>query len=194
MSLAALVLSQAAASAVVNSQTSILGANTGVKVYFGTPVAGPDSVDSNTLGVSGVVSSWQATPTYSAAVSGMQSSGSMSSGAYSPQASGIATHAMFLTSGGTQEQMAAVGSPWIQNQQTALYQNCYSNGNTYQCTTPGLSSTTAPSGTGVFVDGTAQWTYQGAGQLFPVSLGNALLTLGVNVQMSVQQICPSQST
>lgn len=192
MSLAALVLSQAAATSVVNSQTSILGANAGVKVYNGQPVAGPDTAETNTQLVSGAVSSWGAV-SYSAAVSGMQSSGTMSSGSYSPQASGFATHAMITTSGGVQEQMAAVGSNWIPSQDTALYQNCYSSGNTYTCTTSGTSSTTAPSGTGVFVDGTAQWTYQGAGQLFPVTLGNPKLQLGVSVQMSIQQICPSQS-
>lgn len=192
MSLSSLVLSQSQATAVVNAMTTNLGSNSGVKVYNGAPPAGPDSSETGTLLVSGVATSWGA-PTYNSGVSGMASSATMSASGYSPAASGIATHAMITTSGGVQEQMALVGSPWIPSQQTALDQLCYSSGNTYQCTTSGTSSTTAPSGTGVFVDGTAQWTYQGAGQLFPVSLGNALLTLGVTVQMSVQQICPSQS-
>lgn len=192
MAIIPVVLAQSLATASLSAITAALGPDTGVKAYNGPPPAGPDSSETNTLLTSGVVSTWS-TPTYSASSSGMSSSGTFTSSGYAVIASGIATHAMISTSGSTQEQMVAVGSNWIPSQQTALDQLCYSSGNTYQCTTSGTSSTTAPSGTGVFVDGTAQWTYQGAGQLFPVSLGNALLTLGVTVQMSVQQICPSQS-
>lgn len=192
MSLSALVLSQSQATAVVNAMTTNLGTNAGIKVYTGAPPAGPDSAETGTLTVSGTVSSWGA-PAYTAGVSGMASSATMSASGYSPAASGISTHAMIITSGGTQEQMALVGSPWIASQQTALNQLCYANGNTYQCTTAGISSTTAPSGTTTFNDGTAVWTYQGAGKLYPVELGNVLVTLGTQVQMSMQQICPSQS-
>lgn len=105
-----MILSQSNASATLSAMTANLGTNTEFAIYDGTVPAGPDTaLSGNTLLVSGQVSSW-ATPTYNASTSGMASSGTMSSGSYSPSASGVASFARLMTSGGTAEIQLTVGT------------------------------------------------------------------------------------
>lgn len=122
----------------------------------------------------------------------MQATASFTAGSYSPVAGGSCTFARGLKSDGTTvEADFTVGSAWIASQAVVLGQYCTSSGNTYKCTTAGTSSTVTPSGTTTFTDGTAVWTYQGAGQLFDVLISNPIIQLGVPVAVSQTMKMPA---
>lgn len=58
-------------------------------------------------------------------------------------------------------------------------------------TTAGTSSTTIPSGTTTFTDGTAVWTYQGTGQLFDVLISNPIIQTAVPVSLTQTMKMPA---
>ncbi len=104
------ILSQSNATATLNGMVADIGTNAPLALYGGTVPAGPDSgLSGDTKLVQGVVSSWSS-PYYNSATSGMSVSGTMSSGSYSPLASGTASFAVISTSGSVEKQQYTVGT------------------------------------------------------------------------------------
>jgi hypothetical protein len=140
------------------------------------------------------------TATYSATAFGtpsfsspnMQATGSFTAGSYTPTNAGTSTFARaYASNGTTAESDFTVGSNWIASQAVVLGQYCYSSSNTYKCTTAGTSSTTTPSGTTTFSDGTVTWTYVGAGQLFDILITNPAIQLAVPISISQTMKMPA---
>jgi hypothetical protein len=122
----------------------------------------------------------------------MQAAASFSAASFNPALAGACTFARGYESNGTTVVGDfTVGSNWIASQAVVLGQYCLSGGNTYKCTTAGTSSTVTPSGTTTFTDGTAVWTYQGAGQLFDILIGNPDIQLGVPMAVSQTMKMPA---
>lgn len=168
-------------------------ANNGSLVFLtGTMPATPETaLSGNTTLCTGVYSATAyGTPSFSSP--NMVATASFTAGSYSPVAGGSCTFARAYESNGTTVLADfTVGSAWIASQAVVLGQYCTSSGNTYKATTAGTSSTTTPSGTTTFTDGTAVWTYQGAGQLFDVLISNPIIQLAVPVAVSQTMKMPA---
>ena len=105
-----MILSQATASAATSAITGNFGANATLVIYSGTAPAGQDTaLSGNTALVTGTVSSW-GTPSYNSTNGGMTSTGTMSAASYAPAASGTASFALILNSGGTALAQLTVGT------------------------------------------------------------------------------------
>jgi hypothetical protein len=167
--------------------------NSGSLVFLtGTMPATPETaLSGNTTLCTGVYSATAyGAPSFS--TPNMVTTASFTAGSYNPVAGGSCTFARgYKSDGTTVEGDFTVGSAWIASQAVVLGQYCTSSGNTYKCTTAGTSSTTTPSGTTTFTDGTAVWTYQGAGQLFDVLISNPIIQLGVPVSVSQTMKMPA---
>lgn len=135
-----------------------------------------------------------ATATFSATAFGapsfsggnMQATGSFT-GNVNPVANGGCTFARHYESNGTTTIADyTVGSAWIASNVTAVGQYCTNGVNTYRCTAAGTTAASGgPTGTGgSIVDGTATWTYVGAGQLFDILMGNCNVQVGTAVSFT----------
>jgi hypothetical protein len=176
--------SQSMVSAGLSASCATLNGGT-IVLMSGTMPASPETALSGNTSL--------CTGTYSATAFGapsfstpnMVATASFTAGSYTPSAAGTATFARaYASNGTTAESDFTVGSAWIASQNAALGQYCTSSGNTYKVTTAGASSTTAPSGTTTFTDGSVVWTYVGAGQLFDVLISNPVIQLAVPVSLS----------
>jgi hypothetical protein len=184
-----------ASQAAVSSALSAFNANlnNGTLVFLsGTQPATPETaLNGNTTLCAATYSATAfGTPAYSSP--NMQATGSFTAGSYTPTNAGTSTFARGYESNGTTVVADfTVGSNWIASQAVVLGQYCYSSSNTYRCTTAGTSSTTAPSGTTTFTDGTAVWTYVGAGQLFDILITNPAIQLAVPISISQTMKMPA---
>jgi hypothetical protein len=167
--------------------------NSGSLVFLGgTQPATPETaLSGNTTLCTGVYASTAyGAPSFS--TPNMVAAASFTAGTYSPVAGAACTFARgYETNGTTVLADFTVGSAWIASQAVVLGQWCTASGNTYKCTTAGTSSTTAPSGSTTFTDGTAVWTYQGAGQLFDILISNPIIQSGVPVALTQTMKMPA---
>lgn len=183
--------SQSAVSAALSAFDAL--SNNGTLVFLsGTLPATPETaLSGNTTLVTATYSATAyGTPSFS--TPNMVATASFTAGSYNPVAGGSCTFARgYQTGGSTVTADFTVGSAWIASQAVVLGQYCTASGNSYKCTTAGTSSTTTPSGTTTFTDGTAVWTYQGAGQVFDVLISNPIIQLGVPVAVSQTMKMPA---
>lgn len=167
--------------------------NNGSLVFLtGTmPVTPETALSGNTTLATGVYAATAfGTPAFT--TPNMVATASFTGSPFSPVAGGSCTFARaYATGGTTAESDFTVGSNWIASQNAVLGQYCLSSGNTYKCTTAGLSSTVTPSGTTTFVDGGATWTYVGAGQLFDVLISNPIIQIGVPITVTQTMKMPA---
>lgn len=105
-----MINAQSLATGQLNAITTALGTNATLVFYSGTVPAGPDTaLSGNTALVTGTVSSWGSS-TYNGTYGGMASTATFSAANYAPAATGTATFARLLTSGGTALAQLTVGT------------------------------------------------------------------------------------
>lgn len=174
---------QATASAALSAACALADSGTLV-LYNGAMPASPETALSGNTAL--VTLAFSATafgvPTYSAP--NMQASASFTAASYSPASSGYANFArMFESNGTTVIADLTVIAPY----QTLTFTPpvgflCTNAGNTYKATAvTGATGGTPPTGNTTSADGGVTWTYQGAGTLGDVVLGNSYVQTGTSI-------------